>query len=84
MSVNQVYLEQRTQSLNERDMKLIRHLRGKRSIPSSLRVDILQPSIEPMLWVADQVLGAMGDAATDESQWLDRYGNTIERIDIQL
>ena len=84
LSVSQVFLEQRTQSLNERDMKLIRHLRGKRSIPSGLRVDIQQPSIEPMLWIPDQVLGAMGDAAADERQWLDRYGSTIERIDIRL
>lgn len=84
LSVSQVFVEQRTQSLNERDMKLVRHLRGKRSIPSSLRVDVQQPSIEPMLWVPDQVLGAMGDAATDERTWLERYGTSIQRIEIGL
>jgi hypothetical protein len=84
LSVSQVFLGQRTQSLNERDMKLVRHLRGKRSIPSSLRVDVQQPSVEPMLWVPDQVLGAIGDAAAHEDTWLTRYGNGIDRIDIRI
>lgn len=84
LSVSHVFLEQRTQSLNERDMKLVRHLRGKRSIPSDIRVDIQQPSVEPMLWIPDQVLGAMGDASAHQRRWLDQYGNAIDRIDIQL
>ena len=66
------------------DMKLVRHLRGKKSIPSTLRVDIAQPSTEPMLWVPDQVLGALGDAEADEGRWFDQYGGAVERITISL
>lgn len=84
LSVSRVFLERRTQSLNERDMKLVRSLRGKRSIPSDLRVDIQQPSTEPMLWIPDQVLGAMGDASVNQRRWLEQYGNVIDRMDIQL
>ena len=84
LEVTQVFLEQRTQSLNDRDMKLVRHLRGKKSIPSSIRVNIAQPSTEPMLWIPDQVLGAMGDAEADETVWLDQYQGAVARIDITL
>ena len=84
IEVTRVFLEQRTQSLNERDMKLVRHLRGKKSIPSFLRVDIERPSTEPMLWVPDQVLGALGDAESDETVWLDQYKGAIERIEITI
>ncbi|MBD2763562.1 hypothetical protein IEE92_13600 [Kocuria sp. cx-116] len=84
LEVTQVFLEQRTPSLNDRDMKLVRHLRGKRSIPSTLRVDIAQPSTEPMLWVPDQVLGALGDAEADEGRWFDQYEGAVERITISL
>ena len=84
LEVTQVFLEQRTPSLNDRDMKLVRHLRGKKSIPSTLRVDIAQPSTEPMLWVPDQVLGALGDAEADEGRWFDQYGGAVERITISL
>jgi hypothetical protein len=84
MEVSRVFLEQRTESLNRRDMKLVRHLRGSKSIPSGLRVDIEQPSIEPMLWIPDQVLGAMGDAEADDNTWLDLYDGAVHRIDIRF
>lgn len=68
MHVTPVFLEQRTELLNERDMTLVGHLRGKKSIPSTLRVDIALPSTEPMLWIPDQVLGTIGDAEADDSR----------------
>lgn len=84
LEVTQVFLEARTKSLNDRDMKLVRHLRGKKSIPSTIRVNIALPSTEPMLWIPDQVLGAMGDAEANETVWLDQYQGAIERIDITI
>ncbi|GAA2122181.1 hypothetical protein [Kocuria atrinae] len=84
LGVSRVFLEQRTPSLNDRDMDLVLRLRGKRSIPSSLRVEIAKPSTEPMLWVPDQVLGAMGDAASDDGQWIAEYDGAVDRIDIGL
>jgi len=84
MEVTRVFLEQRTESLNKRDMKLVRHLRGSKAIPSSLRVEIEMPSVEPMLWIPDQVLGAIGDAEDDDSTWFEMYGGAVERIDISI
>ncbi len=84
MEVSRVFLEQRTQSLNKRDMKLVEHLRGSKAIPKGLRVDIEQPSTEPMLWIPDQVLGAIGDAEVDDSTWLELYNGAVQRIDILL
>lgn len=84
MEVSRVFLEQRTESLNKRDMKLVRHLRGSKSIPSTLRVDIAQPSTEPMLWIPDQMLGAIGDAEGDDSTWFEMYDGAVERIDIVI
>lgn len=55
--VSNVVLEQRTESLNRRDMKTVDRLRGRRVLAQSTRVDWGQPSTEPMLWVADVVAG---------------------------
>lgn len=84
LEVTRVFLEQRTQSLNRRDMALIEYLRGSKAIPKSLRVDIELPSIEPMLWIPDQVLGAMGDAESDNGTWLELYNGAVQRINISI
>ncbi|WP_147050740.1 hypothetical protein [Kocuria flava] len=84
MGVSRVVLESRTPSLNKRDDELIKHLRGKKSLPQGLRVDIELPSGEPMLWVPDQVLGAMGDAETGEERWMQVLGQSVTRVDICL
>ena len=49
MGVTHVLLEGRTPSLNDRDMKLTGSIRGKKLLPSELRIDVDQPSAEPML-----------------------------------
>lgn len=85
MEVSKVFLEHRTPSLNKRDMKLIDHLRGRKAMPKTLRVDIALPSSEPMLWIPDQMLGAMGDAeANDDVTWLELYNGAVHRIDIEF
>lgn len=84
MGVSRVVLEARTSSLNKRDRALVAHLRGKKSLPQGLRIDIELPSGEPMLWVPDQVLGAMGDAETGQAQWMDVLRGAVTRVDICL
>jgi hypothetical protein len=84
MGVSRVYLESRTESLNKRDMQLVDRLHGRQALPRHLRVEIELPSLEPMLWVPDQVLGAMGDAETGDTQWLDALAGTVTRVDISL
>lgn len=62
IGVSQVWLESRTHSLNQRDMRLIDRLRGQKQISRGIRVDIELPSAEPMLWVPDAVAGAVAAA----------------------
>lgn len=60
-------LEARPASLMQRDRSTIDSLRGKQALPRGLRVAHALPSNEPMLWIADQVLGAFGDSLTGDS-----------------
>ena len=83
-AVSRVVLESRTASLNQRDHDLIIRLRGKRSLPADVRVEIQQPSSEPMLWIPDQVLGAVGDAETGHPEWVAPLRATLTRIDIRI
>lgn len=82
LGVSTVFLESRTRSLNDRDMRLVSRLRGSRAMPQSLRVEIQLPSLEPMLWIPDQILGAMGDAETGDDQWLANFSGHVSRHDI--
>ena len=60
-------------------------LRGKGSLPKTLRIEIQQPSTEPMLWIPDQLLGALGEhrSAHGQSRWYERY-DSIELIPISV
>lgn len=70
MGVGQVWLEARTASLNTKDHHHVEALRGRRLLTSALRVDIAQPSVEPMLWLPDVVAGAVGAARRGEDCYL--------------
>ncbi len=85
MDVTHVLLEERTPSLNNRDMKLIRAIRGKKIIPTEMRIDVGRPSAEPMLWVPDIVAGAAGaDRVHGNPQYLDLTRSTVTQLDIPL
>ena len=77
-------LEGRTETLNARDRKLVPKLRGRNALPINLRIDWLQGSEEPMLWAADQVLGAFGDAEAGDGKYLDAIGDGVYVSRIQL
>ncbi|MFF1830269.1 hypothetical protein [Paenarthrobacter sp. NPDC058040] len=79
LGVSSVFLESRTPSLNARDMRLVDKLRGRRVMPQTLRVEIRLPSEEPMLWIPDQVLGAIGDAEAGEAKWLGAFRGNISQ-----
>ncbi|SDI87048.1 hypothetical protein SAMN04488693_1292 [Arthrobacter subterraneus] len=81
---SRVVLESRTESLNQRDRNLIPKLRGQNALPMGLRVDWQLGSEEPMLWIADQVLGAYGDAQTGETQYLSIIEQDIAVCPIKL
>ncbi|MFJ5957006.1 hypothetical protein ACIQC5_13735 [Paenarthrobacter sp. NPDC092416] len=82
LGVSSVFLESRTRSLNERDLRLVDKLRGSRAMPASLRVEVELPSVEPMLWIPDQILGAMGDSEAGNDKWLNLFSSPISRHDI--
>ncbi|MGJ9403554.1 hypothetical protein [Arthrobacter sp. KK5.5] len=66
-----LFLEARTDSLNKRDRALIPRLRGAQALPVGLHVDWLLGSSDPMLWIADQVVGAYGDALAGNDEYLE-------------
>jgi hypothetical protein len=83
LGVSQVWLETRHFALNERDLKLVEALRGKRSVSSEIRVEFARPKDEPMLWVPDAVAGAVNAALSEEPDTLDGFGE-IDVISVNL
>lgn len=77
-------LEAREKSQRQKDLQLVNALRSKGTMPPDLRVEIGFPKDEPMLWIPDQMLGALGDAESGERTWFDQYDGMVERIDIPL
>ncbi|QNA91569.1 MULTISPECIES: hypothetical protein [unclassified Microbacterium] len=76
-------LEARPPQLMRRDLRTVDALRGKLALPEGLRIDHAQPSEEPMVWIADQVLGALGEKlAGGRSEWFDAVSpvTTIQQI----
>jgi hypothetical protein len=84
LGVDRVYLESRTKSLNARDMSTVVRLRGVNAISSLLRVDVLEPSGEPMLWIPDIVVGAVKAARSGQDEYLSRIESCVEQIEIDF
>lgn len=85
MDVTHVLLEERTPSLNERDMKIVRAMRGSKLIPPQMRIDVQRPSVEPMLWIPDAVAGAVGaDRRRRNPRYLDMIRSTLTELEIPL
>lgn len=84
LGVSQVILEAREKSQRQKDLQLVNALRSKGTMSPGLRVEIGFPRDEPMLWIPDQMLGALGDAESGERAWFDQYEGMVERIDIPL
>lgn len=80
-----VLLEERTPSLNDRDMKLIEAIRGKKLIPTGMRINVGRPSAEPMLWMPDIVAGAAGaERVRGNPCYLDLIRPMVTHLDIPL
>lgn len=84
LGVTRVILEAREKSQRQKDLQLVNALRSKGTMPPDIRVEIGFPREEPMLWIPDQMLGALGEAESGERTWFDQYDGTIERINIPL
>lgn len=59
--ISRLVLESRETSQDDRDLVFVRGLRSRRFI-SRLRVDFAPGFSDARLWIADQALGAIGDA----------------------
>lgn len=84
IGVDQVWLEARTTSLNDRDRRHVAALRGRRVIDQSLRVDIERPLVEPMLWISDVVAGAVGADWNGHPRYMDLLREKITELPIKL
>ncbi|MGW2091841.1 hypothetical protein [Promicromonospora sukumoe] len=85
LAVSQVWLESRTQSLNERDRRMFAALHAKHAMPTDLHIDFALPTGEPMLWVADAVAGAVGQARRGAALDIrETLGHGIDEIDVAL
>jgi hypothetical protein len=83
--ISHVWVENRTQTLNQRDMKTVDRLRGRQIISNDLRLDMALPSEEPMLWLPDVIAGAVSCARGGETdEWLLTLEHQIYEIDLDL
>jgi hypothetical protein len=85
LGVVQVYLERRTPALDQRDHRLIDSIRGKKLISAGMRIDVQQPSIEPMLWMPDIVAGAVGaDKVRGNPVYLNAIRSVVDVYDVPV
>ena len=82
--VERTTLEARTPSLMERDRRTVDALRGRGALPRGMRVEHGHPLDEPMLWIADQVVGAVGDDHVGDHRWLRALAASVEIVRIDL
>ena len=82
--VTRLTLESRGRSLDGADMRTVERMRGAQSLGRSLRVFHALPSGEPMLWVADQTLGAYGESIANRSQFFEPIHSATTIVDIRL
>jgi hypothetical protein len=61
-----VRVESRTESLNQADRAMFAALRGSHVLGGTLRYEFALPSLDPMLWAADVVAGAVAASYRDE------------------
>ena len=87
--IERLVLESRRPGSDKLDLDFISYARGSNLI-NSIRVEYEYGAEEPRLWVADLLLGAMGDYLTRtgewkywESEWKALVRN-VERIDVGL
>ena len=83
LGVTVLTLEGRASALEARDLRVVEALRGRRIIPSSVRVRHGDPDVEPLLWLPDQVLGAFGRARAEGRALGDTLRNTTETYHVE-
>ena len=87
--VRELVLENRDEAANRLDLNYVDYAKGSQLV-SSIKITHRDASIETRLWIAGQVLGAMGDYKTRtgeweywEKEWL-ALSEGVEVIDVSL
>lgn len=87
--IERLVLESRRPGSDKLDLDYASYARGSHLI-NSIRIDHEYGADQPKLWVADQILGAMGDCLTHTGEWhyweseWSKLVDRIERIDVKL
>lgn len=87
--IERLVLESRRPGSDKQDLDFVSYVRGSKLI-NSIRIEHEYGTKEPRPWVADLLLGAMGDYLTQTGEW--KYwesewkaiGGNAERIDVGL
>lgn len=77
MPCSHITLESRSH-LDRSDVDLLHKFRAQKVITSGLRVNHAIGRVEPALWVADVVCGAVVQARVGNSDYLDKLGGAID------
>lgn len=76
-------LEARSRRLMDRDLRIVKALRGRQVFPNRLRVDHGDPKVEPMLWLPDQVLGVFGDLKNEQTSGRGTIAHALEAFRVE-
>ena len=87
--IDRLVLESRKPTADKLDIDYVKYAKGSK-IVRSIEVVHASGEDEPRLWIADQVLGAMGDYLTRTGGWeywrddWEALGAGVERIDVSI
>jgi len=84
--VGSVWMESRTESLNQADERMVLGMRGARLIDRTLHVEYALSSSDPMLWAADVVAGAVAASYRGEAEYLALLGSrlSVSALDLAM
>jgi hypothetical protein len=82
--VQSLVLEARPPRLMLRDAELVSRLRSTGGLPNGIRAGHELPKDEPMLWVADLMLGAVGANIAGEGRNFDAIAGSIDFTELTL
>ncbi len=83
-SVSTLTLEERPRALNLRDHHTIDMLRIKNVIPPTLRIEHQNPLTEQMLWIPDQLLGALEETLGGQHRWFEKLEARVRIVHITI
>lgn len=87
--IEQLVLESRGETTDRLDIDFIKYAKGSKLV-ETIRLTHADGRQEPRLWIADQIIGAMGDYLTQAGNWShwqrewESLSQRVERIEVSL